>query len=180
MKSRGVFLIPTLVRDESTFAYGESPSWLDSPLFEAGTGPEVLKLLKSPAFIEKFRANPDLPKLKTAFEMAGENLKSLSESGVRIGFGTDSGPPARFQGYFEHRELQLMVEAGLTPMQAIVSATRTAAEILGVDSEFGTLAPGKRADFLVLDANPLKDIHNTEKLAEVWQSGKPVRAIGTQ
>jgi imidazolonepropionase-like amidohydrolase len=179
MKSRGVFLIPTLVRDESTFIYGESPGWLDDPFFQAGVSPEVLKALKSPAFVKKSRANPDLKKLKAAFEMAKSNLKSLSEAGVRIGFGTDSGPPARFQGYFEHRELQLMVEAGLTPMQAIVAATRTAAEILGADSEFGTLAPGKRANFLVLDANPLEDIHNTEKLVEVWQSGRPIQAIGT-
>jgi len=179
MKERGVFLIPTLVRDESTFIYGETPVWLDDPFFQAGVTPEVLKSLKSPAFVGKSRDNPDLRKLKAAFEMAKKNLKSLAEAGVKIGFGTDSGPPARFQGYFEHRELQLMVEAGLTPMQAIVSATRTAAEILGMDSEFGTLAPGKRANFLVLYANPLADIHNTEKLVEVWQSGEPVRAVGS-
>jgi imidazolonepropionase-like amidohydrolase len=178
MKSRGVFLIPTLVRDESAFVYGETPGWLDDPFFQAGVSPEVLKALKSPAFVNKSRANPDLEKLKAAFEMAKSNLRLLSEAGVRIGFGTDSGPPARFQGYFEHRELQLMVEAGLTPMRAIVAATRTAAEILGADSGFGTLAPGKRADFLVLDANPLEDIHNTEKLVEVWQSGRPIPAIG--
>jgi len=178
MRGRGVFLIPTLVRDESTFIYEESPDWLDDPFFQAGVSPEVLKVLKSPALAEKSRANPDLKKLKAAFEMAKKNLKSLAEAGVKIGFGTDSGPPARFQGYFEHRELQLMGEAGLSPMQIIVSATRTASEILGADSEFGTLAPGKRANFLVLDANPLEDIHNTEMLVEVWQSGKPFPAIG--
>ncbi len=177
MKERGVFLIPTLVRDESTFIYGERPGWLDDPFFQAGVTPGILKALKAPAFIEKSRSNPDLMKLRAAFEMAKKNLLSLSEAGVKIGFGTDSGPPARFQGYFEHRELQLMVEAGLTPMQALVAATRTAAEILGVDSDFGTLAPGKRADFLVLDANPLEDIHNTEQLVEVWQDGRPVPAL---
>jgi imidazolonepropionase-like amidohydrolase len=101
MNSRGVFLVPTLVRDESTFAYGESPRWLLSPFFKAGTSREVLKALESPAFTERFRTDSDLPKLKAAFEMAKKNLKSLSESGVRVGFGTDSGRPARFQGYFE-------------------------------------------------------------------------------
>jgi hypothetical protein len=56
--------------------------------------------------------------------MGKKNLKMLSDAGVKIAFGTDSGIPTRFPGYFEHRELQLMVEAGLTPMQAIFTATR--------------------------------------------------------
>ena len=177
MKARGVFLIPTLVRDESTFAYADSPRWLDDPFFQAGLELGVLTALKSPAFINKNRANPDLPRLRAGFEMAKKNLKMLFDAGVKIGFGTDSGPPTRFQGYFEHRELQLMVESGLTPMQAMVAATRSAAEILGADSEFGTVAPGKQADFLVLDANPLEDIRHTEELSAVWQAGKAVGSI---
>jgi imidazolonepropionase-like amidohydrolase len=99
---------------------------------------------------------------------------------VKIAFGTDSGIPTRFPGYFEHRELQLMVEAGLTPMQAIVAATGTNAEILGGAKEFGTLQAGRKADFMVLDANPLDDIHNTEKLAAVWQSGKIVPSVSAK
>ncbi|MBZ5515364.1 MAG: amidohydrolase family protein [Acidobacteriia bacterium] len=177
MKARGVFLIPTLVREESTFAYADSLRWLDDPLFQAGLEFSVLTALKSPAFVNKSRANPDLPKLRAAFEMANRNLKTLAQAGVKIGFGTDSGPPLRFQGFFEHRELQLMVESGLTPMQAIVAATRTGAEILGASSEFGTLAPGKQADFLVLDGDPLEDIHKTEELSAIWQRGKRLPPI---
>jgi imidazolonepropionase-like amidohydrolase len=94
---------------------------------------------------------------------------------VRVGFGTDAGMPGRFPGYFEHRELQLMVGAGLTPRQAIGCATRNAADFLGPD--FGTLRSGSRADILVLDANPLADIRNTEKIAAVWQAGKLVKPI---
>jgi imidazolonepropionase-like amidohydrolase len=180
MKARGVFLIPTLVRDESTFAYAGPPRWLDDPFFQAGLEIGVLTALKSTAFINQNRANPDLPKLRAAFEMGKKNLKALFDAGVKIGFGTDSGPPTRFQGFFEHRELQLMTESGLTPLQAIVAATRTAAEILGATSEFGTLAPGKQADFLVLDANPLEDIHNTEELSAVWQAGKPLPPIAAR
>jgi imidazolonepropionase-like amidohydrolase len=60
--------------------------------------------------------------------MGRNNLKPLVNAGVKIGLGTDSGPPLCFQGYFEHRELELMVESGLTPMQAIVAGTRTGGE----------------------------------------------------
>jgi imidazolonepropionase-like amidohydrolase len=112
--------------------------------------------------------------------MGKKNLKTLSDAGVKIAFGTDSGIPTRFPGYLEHRELQLMVEAGLTPMKAIVAATGTNAEILGGAKQFGTLQPGRRADFLVLDANPLDDIHNTERLAAVWQSGKIVPSVSAK
>lgn len=178
MKKRGIFLIPTLVRDESTFCYAEGPSWLGDPFFQAGIGPDVLAALRSPALMGKFRNDPYLPKLRAAFEMGKKNLKTLSDAGVKIAFGTDSGAAGyRFQGFFEHRELQLMVEAGLTPMQAIVAATGTSAEVLHGEKEFGTLQPGRQADLLVLDANPLDDIHNTEKLSAVWQAGKTVQAI---
>ncbi len=62
-------------------------------------------------------------------------------------------------------------------MQAIVCATRRAAEVLKAGTEFGTLEPGRRADFLLLEADPLEDIRNSERLAAVWQAGRPVRAI---
>src|ERR1700676_4272446 len=109
--------------------------------------------------------------------MAEKNLKTLYDAGIKIGFGTDSGIPTRFPGYLEHRELLLMVEAGLTPMQAITIATSTSAGILKADKEFGSLQPGRQADFMVLNANPLQDIHNTEKLSAVWQAGKAVPSV---
>jgi imidazolonepropionase-like amidohydrolase len=177
MKSRGVFLIPTLVRDESMFVYAENPEWLDDAFFQAGLSPGVLTTLQNPSFKGKFRMDPYLAKRQAAFEIGKKNLKILEDAGVKIGFGTDSGPALRFPGFFEHRELRLMVEAGLTPMQAIVAATGTSAGILGAAKEFGTLERGKQADFLVLDANPLEDIHNKEKLSAVWQAGRMVRSI---
>jgi imidazolonepropionase-like amidohydrolase len=180
MKARGVFLIPTLVRDEVLFAYADNLKWLDDPFFKAGYDPAALAFVRSPDNVEKGRKDPDIAKYRAGLEMAKKNLKTLSDNGVKIAFGTDSGIPTRFPGYFEHRELQLMVEAGLTPMQAIVAATGTNAEILGGAKEFGTLQAGRRADFLVLDANPLADIHNTEKLAAVWQSGKIVPSVSAK
>jgi imidazolonepropionase-like amidohydrolase len=87
--------------------------------------------------------------------------------------GTDTGPPARFQGYFEHEELARMVEAGLTPTQALVAATSGAARCLGLKT-IGRLEPGAWADFLVLKADPLANIHNTKSVESVWISGNRV------
>jgi imidazolonepropionase-like amidohydrolase len=180
MKARDIFLIPTLVRDEVMFIYAQGAKWLDDPFFQAGVDPAVLVTLRSPDFIDKIRRDPDLAKYQAALEMAEKNLKTLSGAGVKIAFGTDSGIPTRFSGYFEHRELQLMVDAGLTPMQAIVAATATNAGILRGEKEFGTLQPGRQADFLVLDASPLLDIRNTEKLSAVWQAGKTVPSVSAK
>ena len=180
MKARGVFLIPTLVRDEVLFAYADNLKWLDDPFFQAGFAPEAVAFVRSPENAEKGRKDPDITKYRAGLEMGMKNLKTLSDAGVKIAFGTDSGIPTRFPGYLEHRELQLMVEAGLTPMQAIVAATGTNAEILGGAKTFGTLQAGRRADFLVLDANPLEDIHNTERLSAVWQAGKIVPSISAK
>lgn len=71
-----------------------------------------------------------------------------------------------------------MVEAGLTPMQAIVCASHNATSFLSQD--LGTLQPGQRADILVLDANPLEDIHNPEKIAALWQAGQPIKPIAAK
>ena len=65
--------------------------------------------------------------------MAKKNLKRIADSGVKLGFGTDTGPPARFPGYFEHVEMQLMAEAGLKPAQIIQTATKNSAEFLGAE-----------------------------------------------
>ena len=94
---------------------------------------------------------------------------------MRVGFGTDSGAfPTRIPGWAEHHELELMVKAGLTPMQAIVAATRTNAALLHVNDR-GTLQPGKRADLLVLEANPLDDIRNTRQIVAIWHAGREVQ-----
>jgi len=180
MKARGVFLIPTLVRDEVLFAYADNLKWLNDPFFLAGLDPGALAIIRNPENVDKIRKDPDIAKYRAGLEMGKKNLKTLSDAGVKIAFGTDSGIPTRFPGYFEHRELQLMVEAGLSPMKAIVAATGTNAEILGGASQFGTLQAGRRADFLVLDANPLDDIHNTEKLFAVWQAGKTVPSVSAK
>ena len=92
---------------------------------------------------------------------------------MRYGFGTDTGVPGRFQGYFEHVELTRMVESGLTPMQALVAATGSAAEFLGA-RDLGTLEAGKWADLVVLQRDPLADINNSRTIESVYIAGGKV------
>ena len=174
LKQRNVTLIPTLIRDEFSFAYGDAPAWIDDPFFQKFVSPERLAVLKTKIRDEQLK-NPQRALFKAGFEMNKVNLKKLSVGGVRIALGTDSGGAAdRFfvQGYSEHREMELMVQSGLTPMQVIQSFSKGAAEALGIDKEFGTLAKGKAADLLVLEKNPLDAIVNMRSIQAIYLGGK--------
>jgi len=175
MKARHAPYIATLSLDESQFIYAEHPAWMDTPFFIAAVAPELLEKWRAPEYAQKMQANPATARNKAAFAMARRNVKALHDAGVTLSFGTDSGAmPTRLAGFEEHRELQLLVEAGLTPLEAIVCATRTAAETIGDAEHRGTLVAGKRADFLILQANPLDYIHNTTKIEAVWHGGRRV------
>jgi imidazolonepropionase-like amidohydrolase len=100
-------------------------------------------------------------------------VAKLSAAGARIVLGCDTGLEDNFFGYAEQKELELMNQAGMSPAQVIVAATSRAAEYLSLPDR-GTLAPGKRADFLVLDANPLDDIRNTRRIARMYLAGEEV------
>jgi imidazolonepropionase-like amidohydrolase len=174
LKQRNITLIPTLIRDELLFAYGDAPAWVDDPFFLKFVPPERLAVLKSKIRDEQVK-NPQRALIKAGFEMNRINLKKLSDAGVRIAFGTDSGGAAdRFfiQGYSEHREMELMVQSGLTPMQVIQSFSKSASEALGIDKEFGTLAKDKVADLLVLEKNPLDNITNMRSIQTIYLGGK--------
>ena len=174
MKSRNVCLSPTLTRELSTFVYESEPSFFSDPFFTKEVDPAVLATLREPERQARMRDNASAQHYKNhALPMAMRNLKTLSDAGVKIAMGTDSGPAARFQGYFEHLELGMMVDAGLTPMQAIQSATSVAADCLGLDY-IGSLEVGKWADVVILDKNPLEDIHNTMTLNQVYIAGNIV------
>ena len=174
LKQRNVTLIPTLVRDELLYVYGDAPAWIDDPFFLKFVSPERLAVLKTKIRDEQVK-NPQRALIKAGFEMNRINLKKLSDGGVRIAFGTDSGGAAdRFfiQGYSEHREMELMVQSGLTPMQVIQSFSKGASEALGIDKEFGTLAKGKAADLLVLEKNPLENMANMRSIQTIYLGGK--------
>ncbi len=110
-----------------------------------------------------------------AFETAKQNLLRLFKAGVLIAMGTDSGAtPIRAQGFSEHLELQLMTEAGLSPLEAITVATKNAATALKIQQQYGTLEPGKVADLIILNSDPVKDIKNTRQIFAVYKDGKEV------
>jgi len=169
-----VTLIPTLIRDEFLFAYGDAPAWIDDPFFLKFVPLERLKMLKTKIRDEQAK-HPQRALFKAGFEMNKTNLKRLSDAGVRIALGTDSGGAAdRFfiQGYSEHREMELMVQSGLSPMQVIQSFSKGGSEALGIQKEFGTLARGKAADLLVLERNPLDNIANMRSIQTIYLGGK--------
>lgn len=174
LTGNNVCLCPTLMREVSTYVYEERPEWFDDPFFLREADPAVIQALEAPEYQERIRSRPSSATYKEALLTAQRNVKVLIDGGVRIAFGTDTGPAGRFQGYFEHGELELMVQAGLTPMQAIVSATGDAARCMQVEDEIGTLETGKWADFVVLGANPLDNIRNVRTIESVWIAGNLV------
>lgn len=109
------------------------------------------------------------------FDVQIRSLRRLAAAGVRIGLGTDAGAVSDGVsfGWSVHTELADMVAGGLTPAEALVAATRTSADVLGLERT-GTIAPGRSADLLVLDANPLTDIRNTRRIARVYLRGTEV------
>ena len=175
MKAKHVAYIPTLALDEFATAYLDDPSWLNDPFFRNSLEPGVYTMITSPAYKEKLRKSPVTPQEQEALKYALINLRKLYKAGILVAMGTDSGAtPIRAQGFSEHLELEMMVQAGLTPLEAIKVATYNSARLLGIDADRGTLEPGHRASFLVLDKDPTADIRNTRTLSAVWSDGVKV------
>jgi imidazolonepropionase-like amidohydrolase len=178
LKARGACYSPTLMREVSTFVYGTTPSWAKDPFFLKGAGAAAAAELSDPARQAEVQASAAYKqglRYKEGLEVAKRNLKTLSDAGIRIAMGTDTGPAGRWQGFFEHLELEMMVESGLTPMQVIVSTTSAAAACHGKAGQFGSIQPGASADLLVLNANPLDNIRNTREIKSVWIAGRNIQ-----
>lgn len=117
----------------------------------------------------------DDPRLKQTFRKFGYalgNVKALFDAGVPIALGTDAGMPGTPHGPSTLHEMELLVQAGLTPAQALVAGTQTSAKIMRIDADRGTIAVGKRADIVLIDGMPWTNIKDVYKVSQVLIDGK--------
>jgi imidazolonepropionase-like amidohydrolase len=165
-----VFFVETLWGERQAIYQGR-PAWVDEPMLrDLLSGEEIAQLAAS--FLN---ASALTPTQRESAARLQRNVARLNAAGVKLGLGTDTGgvTGGQYFGLASLVELELLVKAGLTPAQAIVAATRNSAEILGLD-RLGTVAVGKSADFVVLDANPLEDIANTRRISTVYLRGAEI------
>jgi imidazolonepropionase-like amidohydrolase len=168
-----VYVMPNLSPEWNTYA--ERPHWLKD-------GDPLMTLIQGsvPApVIARLRQgyenrNPEtLERTRTQYAILQHSLAKLAKANAKIVLGCDTGLEDHLFGMSEQHELESMVNAGMTPMQVIVSATSRAAEYLKLD-KMGVLAPGKEADFLVLDGNPLENITNTQRISSIYMKGTAI------
>jgi imidazolonepropionase-like amidohydrolase len=174
LKASGKCYTPTLMREVSTFVYESTPPFLADPLFTAHANKEWVATVSDPANQAAMHTDRAAQTYKAQLPIASANLKRVFDAGIPVSMGTDTGPLGRFQGFFELMELGMMVDAGLTPAQALASATSVAARCLGHEQDIGTLQRGRWADFVVLDANPLDNIANVRRISSVWIAGNRI------
>ncbi|EHH67078.1 amidohydrolase family protein [Gluconobacter morbifer] len=174
MQQQGTWYIATLDLDEANYLYAEHPDLLDNPFVRAGLNPALRKQFSDPKWRSQTLAKPLTNASHYALSVNQKNLAVLYRAGIHIGFGTDSGAsPTRVPGFAEHRELYLTTQAGLSPVQAISLATGNAAALLHLWDR-GVIAPGKRADLLIVKGNADQDIAVVDQIEQVWQRGKLV------
>lgn len=165
-----MWMTPALITAWMDTQGGTRPAWLDDPL---------LRDLYSSDQIEEYWGRPlakrtpeEVKRARQDFELQASNAMKLRAAGMRIVSGTDTGQTRFFIGYFNHLDMESMVAMGLTPSEAIVAATREAADIAHFNA--GLMAAGKSADFIVLDANPLEKIENARRINQVYLRGQKV------
>jgi len=170
LRKRPVYYVPTLdifefLADPRGFLDGV----LSDPRVVAGLPADTLKEYRSPGYAERYlRRYPNFQNVARHLPDLRENILRLHRAGVPVALGTDMWA---FPGLGVSIEMDLYVKAGLTPLEALRAGSQTAARSLGIEADRGTLETGKRADFLVLDADPMQDIKNVRALHEIYRSG---------
>ena len=162
-----IVFAPTLVRQELDWLYAEHPELLEDPDVARSVNPDVVTAARERAR----RAYPS-PAEREEFERAKRNTRRLAAAGVLIGVGSDGGSSLDFPGIMTHREVELLTEAGFSPMDAVVAATRNGGIALRKADDLGTIEPGRTADLILLSANPLEDVRNLRKIDRLMLDGE--------
>jgi imidazolonepropionase-like amidohydrolase len=166
----GVFVTPNLGITSRAMDAGR-PAWLDDPLLHETIPPGEIKRLETQF---SNRRPEQLASTSASWDLQVRNLTKMRVAGARIVLGSDSaGDPGRTMGWHAIWELDALAKAGMTPSEVIVASTRLAAETLKLD-QLGMVTPGKSADFVVLNANPLDNVANTRKIDRVYLRGEEV------
>jgi len=171
MIAKGIYVMPNIGAPERA-THTAVPAWFEEPylagLLRDTVPADVIARIRT-SFTSRDAATA--ARNRQNYAILQKSVAKLAAAGARIILGSDTGLEDHPFGFAEQKELQMMAEAGMTPAQVIVAATSRSAEFLGL-SDRGTIAPGKRADLLVLDANPLDDIRNTRRIAGMYLAGK--------
>ena len=169
---RGVVTMTTLGTPERTTHTSVPPTfaaWLNGPVRDAAPLPMIERVKAAFGDRDATTAAGN----RERYAILQRTVAKLAKAGAKIALGSDTGIQDHPFGITAHRELELLVEAGMTPMQVLTAATSTSAAYLKLGDQ-GVLAAGKRANFIVLDANPLDDIINTRRIAHVYVDGREI------
>lgn len=179
-KAKKLSFAPTLANGEASWFYYEHPEILNMPALQDALYPRGRQMLADDERRQRTLSSPDLAQRKSRLREAYPFIKTMSDAGVRIVTGTDCGAEASQVtpfGHATHREMQMYVEAGMSPLAAIRAATLDAARVLtrSEDPDYGAIRAGKAADLLLLDADPTVDINNSIRINRVMRAGQWVQ-----
>lgn len=169
MAKAGIVMIPTLTVHTDFVNFLYDPTVLDAPLTKELAPEALISAYRHVDLITKYKDKQ--AKFRERNAVTFSSVNAMINAGVRILVGTDSGNWNTIQGYSVHREMKLLTEAGMTPHQAIASATTYSANFLGIQSGFNE---GDKANFIILNASPINDIMNTQSISLVIKNGNIV------
>ena len=165
--------VPVLCAEFDRFGFADRAEWLNDRYLRRSLLPGISSMLRGPVSVRQ-ALDPDLALKRVRYEVAQRNLRRLAAAGVRIGFGSGSGFPGTFEGYGEYREAALLRRAGMPPAEVVRAFSTGSATALGIEGSRGSLQPGRAADLVILNANPLENIHNLRELHAVFVGGRLV------
>lgn len=171
LAARRTVVVPTNVQSLAANLAIEEPAWIDSPRFKLLTPPDLYaEIRESLTHLNRIAYFGEVVRPRRIEESLSD-LKRIYDAGIALGVGTDSGTPANFHTDSTWRQMELMVRAGIPAMEVISMATRINAQGIGLGAEVGTIDPGKLADLIVVDGNPLRSMNALQNVVYVVKDG---------